>query len=34
VTYADTVKDFFDWIPDAAARKKIGGETAFRFFFE
>jgi predicted TIM-barrel fold metal-dependent hydrolase len=34
VTYADTIRNFFDWIPDAAARKKIGGETAFKFYFE
>lgn len=33
VTYADTVRDFFDWIPDPAARRKIGGETAFKFYF-
>jgi predicted TIM-barrel fold metal-dependent hydrolase len=33
VSYADTVRDFFDWIPDAAARRKIGGETAFKFYF-
>ncbi len=33
VTYADTVLNFFDWIPDANARRKIGGETAFKFYF-
>ena len=33
VTYADTIRDFFDWIPDPAARRKIGGETAFKFYF-
>jgi predicted TIM-barrel fold metal-dependent hydrolase len=33
VTYADTVKNFFDWIPDTDARRKIGGETAFKFYF-
>jgi predicted TIM-barrel fold metal-dependent hydrolase len=33
VTYADTVRDFFDWIPDPAARRKIGGETPFKFYF-
>jgi len=33
VTYADTVAAFHDWVPDAAARARIGGETAFRLFF-
>jgi predicted TIM-barrel fold metal-dependent hydrolase len=33
VTYADTIRDFFDWIPDAAARHKIGSETPFKFYF-
>ena len=33
VTYSDTIRDFFDWIPDPAARRKIGGETAFKFYF-
>jgi predicted TIM-barrel fold metal-dependent hydrolase len=33
VTYADTVRDFLDWIPDPAARRRIGGETAFKFYF-
>jgi predicted TIM-barrel fold metal-dependent hydrolase len=34
VTYADTIRDFFEWIPDPAARRKIGGETAFKFYFQ
>ena len=33
VTYADTVRDFFDWVADPVARRKIGGETAFKFYF-
>jgi predicted TIM-barrel fold metal-dependent hydrolase len=33
VTYADTVQNFFDWIPDANTRRKIGGETPFKFYF-
>jgi predicted TIM-barrel fold metal-dependent hydrolase len=33
VKYRDTVDSFFDWIPDPAARRKIGGETAFKFYF-
>ena len=33
VTYADTIRDFFDWIPDPVARRRIGGETAFKFYF-
>ena len=34
VSYADTIRDFFDWIPDSGARRKIGGETAFKFYFQ
>ncbi len=34
VTYAATIRDFFEWIPDSAARRKIGGETAFKFYFQ
>jgi len=33
VSYADTVADLRTWVPDAAARARIGGETAFRLFF-
>jgi predicted TIM-barrel fold metal-dependent hydrolase len=33
VSYADTIAAFKTWIPDAAARARIGGETAFRLFF-
>ena len=33
VTYADTVAAFKAWVPDAAARARIGGETAFKLFF-
>jgi predicted TIM-barrel fold metal-dependent hydrolase len=33
VTYADTVRDFFDWVPDPAMRRKIGTETPMKFFF-
>jgi predicted TIM-barrel fold metal-dependent hydrolase len=33
VTYSDTVQNFLDWIPDPVARQKIGGETAFKFYF-
>lgn len=33
VTYADTVAAFKTWVPDAAARARIGGETPFRLFF-
>jgi len=34
VSYADTIRDFFEWIPDSGARRKIGGETAFKFYFQ
>jgi predicted TIM-barrel fold metal-dependent hydrolase len=34
VTYADTIRDFHEWIPNPAARRKIGGETAFKFYFQ
>jgi len=27
------LRNFFDWIPDPVARQKIGGETAFNFYF-
>jgi predicted TIM-barrel fold metal-dependent hydrolase len=33
VTYRDTVESFLDWIPDAVVRRKIGGETAYKFYF-
>lgn len=33
VAYADTVADLKAWVPDAAARARIGGETAFKLFF-
>jgi predicted TIM-barrel fold metal-dependent hydrolase len=33
VTYTETVRDFFDWIPDAKARHMIGSETPFKFYF-
>jgi predicted TIM-barrel fold metal-dependent hydrolase len=33
VSYADTVADLRAWVPDAAARARIGGETAFRLYF-
>ena len=33
VSYADTIAAFKTWVPDAAARARIGGETAFKLFF-
>jgi predicted TIM-barrel fold metal-dependent hydrolase len=33
VTYADTVAALKTWVPDATARARIGGETAFRLYF-
>lgn len=33
MTYAQAVQDFARWVPDAAARRRIGGETALKFYF-
>ncbi|HTP95240.1 MAG TPA: amidohydrolase family protein [Burkholderiales bacterium] len=34
VRYRDTVENFAAWVPDAAARRIIGGETALKLYFE
>lgn len=33
VTYADTIAALTDWVPDAAVRRKITGETPLRLYF-
>ena len=33
VTYAQTVADLHDWVPDAAQRRLIGGDTPMRLYF-
>jgi predicted TIM-barrel fold metal-dependent hydrolase len=33
VTYADTIRQFAEWLPDAAVREAIG-KNAYRFYFE
>jgi predicted TIM-barrel fold metal-dependent hydrolase len=33
VTYADTVAALAEWVPDAAVRRKITGETPLRLYF-
>ena len=33
VTYAQTVASLAEWVPDAAVRRKIAGETALRLYF-
>jgi predicted TIM-barrel fold metal-dependent hydrolase len=33
VTYADTIADFHDWVPDAAQRRLIAAETPMRLYF-
>jgi len=33
VTYAQTIADLHDWVPDAAQRRLIGGETPMRLYF-
>lgn len=34
MSYARAVADLADWIPDPVARRRIGGETALRFYFD
>ena len=31
--YEDAIASFKRWVPDANARRIIGGETAFRLYF-
>ncbi len=33
VTYAQTIADLHDWVPDAATRRLIGAETPMRLYF-
>jgi len=33
VTYAGTLAALESWVPDAAARRRITGETPLRFYF-
>jgi predicted TIM-barrel fold metal-dependent hydrolase len=33
VTYAGTIAALRDWVPDAAVRRRIGGETPLRLYF-
>ena len=33
VTYQDTIDSFTAWVPDPVARRRIGGETALKFYF-
>jgi len=33
MTYQKAIDDLVSWVPDAAARRKIGGETALKFYF-
>lgn len=33
VTYQQTIDDFHRWVPDAAMRRKIGGENALALYF-
>jgi predicted TIM-barrel fold metal-dependent hydrolase len=33
VKYADTIAALAEWVPDAAVRRKIAGETALRLYF-
>jgi predicted TIM-barrel fold metal-dependent hydrolase len=33
VTYASTIERLREWVPDAALRRQIGGETALRLYF-
>ena len=33
VTYADTIATLHQWVPDAAVRRRIGGETPLRLYF-
>ncbi len=33
VTYAQTIADLHDWVPDAAQRRLIGAETPMRLYF-
>jgi predicted TIM-barrel fold metal-dependent hydrolase len=33
VTYAQTIADLHDWVPDAAQRRLIAGETPMRLYF-
>jgi predicted TIM-barrel fold metal-dependent hydrolase len=33
VTYADTLAALEDWVPDAALRRQITGDTPMRLYF-
>jgi predicted TIM-barrel fold metal-dependent hydrolase len=33
MTYQQAIDDFVSWVPDPVARRKIGGETALKFYF-
>jgi predicted TIM-barrel fold metal-dependent hydrolase len=33
MTYQNAIDDLVSWIPDPAVRRKIGGETALKFYF-
>jgi predicted TIM-barrel fold metal-dependent hydrolase len=33
MTYQRAIDDLADWVPDAASRRRIAGETALRFYF-
>jgi hypothetical protein len=33
MTYRQAIDDFVSWVPDPVARRKIGGETALKFYF-
>jgi len=33
VRYSDTIAALKRWVPDAAVRRIIGGETALKFYF-